>query len=471
LYQAFKLSDLLCLIAAFVLAAALVNRPFGGESFARFLAYRVELSNGLLFAGLIVLWHVILIWSGLYRSRRFSPPFRLEILEVARGTALAALTLTLAGSFFDLEIINLSVVAWFWSLGFVMIAASRFAMRLGLRSARRTGHNLRHVLIVGTNVRAIRLSKRLKASPSLGYHVVGFVDSDLGHAPALEALNVSIVTDYGGFSEYIRKNVVDEIFIRLPIKSHYDRVVQIMDLARRQGLVVRYFPDFFPVDKNIVVEKFEDFPMVTVGQSQLGTDSALLKRLIDIVGSATMLTLLAPLLMIIAVAIRIDSRGPSLFAQERLGLNKRRFHLYKFRTMVNDAEELQEKFEHLNEAGGPVFKIRDDPRITRLGRLLRSKSLDELPQLFNVLRGDMSLVGPRPLPVRDYEGFSEEAHFRRFSVRPGITCLWQVEGRSDIQFEEWMDLDMKYIDHWSLWLDVRILFKTIFVVFRGSGAY
>jgi lipopolysaccharide/colanic/teichoic acid biosynthesis glycosyltransferase len=139
--------------------------------------------------------------------------------------------------------------------------------------------------------------------------------------------------------------------------------------------------------------------------------------------------------------------------------------------MVNEAEELQEKLEHLNEAEGPVFKIRADPRITRLGRLLRSKSLDELPQLFNVLRGDMSLVGPRPLPVRDYEGFSEEAHFRRFSVRPGITCLWQVEGRSDIQFEEWMDLDMKYIDHWSLWLDVRILFKTIFVVFRGSGAY
>jgi lipopolysaccharide/colanic/teichoic acid biosynthesis glycosyltransferase len=158
------------------------------------------------------------------------------------------------------------------------------------------------------------------------------------------------------------------------------------------------------------------------------------------------------------------------FIQERVGLNKKRFHLYKFRTMVADAEERQREIEHLNEASGPVFKIRSDPRLTPAGKFLRKTSIDELPQLFNVLKGDMSLVGPRPLPVRDYQGFDQDWQRRRFSVRPGITCLWQINGRSSIPFEKWMELDMQYIDQWSLWMDFKILAKTIPVVLKGTGA-
>ena len=179
------------------------------------------------------------------------------------------------------------------------------------------------------------------------------------------------------------------------------------------------------------------------------------KRLLDIVISAFLLVILSPLALITAIAIKIDSPGPVHFVQERVGLNKRKFRLYKFRTMVDGADKKQCDLEDLNEVCGPVFKIKNDPRITPVGKILRKTSIDELPQLFNVLKGDMSLVGPRPLPVRDYNGFNEDWQRRRFSVRPGITCLWQVNGRSNTSFEHWMELDMEYIDTWSLMLDFR----------------
>jgi lipopolysaccharide/colanic/teichoic acid biosynthesis glycosyltransferase len=189
-----------------------------------------------------------------------------------------------------------------------------------------------------------------------------------------------------------------------------------------------------------------------------------------LVVSLVLILLFSPLFLIVALLTKVTSPGPAFFTQERLGLNKRRFRMYKFRTMVIDAEERQADLEELNEADGPVFKIKSDPRITPIGKLLRKASIDELPQLFSVLKGDMSLVGPRPLPVRDFEGFDQDWHRRRFSVRPGITCLWQVNGRSDILFEDWMKLDMQYIDNWSLSLDFKILLMTVPAVLKGSGA-
>jgi lipopolysaccharide/colanic/teichoic acid biosynthesis glycosyltransferase len=180
--------------------------------------------------------------------------------------------------------------------------------------------------------------------------------------------------------------------------------------------------------------------------------------------------LFSPLLVITAMAIKLTSPGPVFFLQERIGLNKRRFKIFKFRTMIPNAEKMMSQLEKQNEVTGPVFKMKNDPRITRIGKFLRRSSIDELPQLLNVLTGDMSLVGPRPLPVRDYEGFNEDWQRRRFSVKPGITCLWQVNGRSGISFNQWMLLDLQYMDEWSLWLDCKILAKTIPAVLRGSGA-
>jgi exopolysaccharide biosynthesis polyprenyl glycosylphosphotransferase len=196
----------------------------------------------------------------------------------------------------------------------------------------------------------------------------------------------------------------------------------------------------------------------------------LVKRALDVTVSFVLIVLLFPVLTAVALVIKLTSKGPILFLQERVGLNKRRFLIYKFRTMVPNADKMLHGLEMLNEVAGPVFKIKNDPRMTPIGRLLRRASIDELPQLFNVLKGDMSLVGPRPLPVRDYEGFSEDWQRRRFSIRPGITCLWQVNGRSSISFEKWMQLDLQYIDQWSLWLDFKILVLTVPAVLKGSGA-
>jgi exopolysaccharide biosynthesis polyprenyl glycosylphosphotransferase len=195
------------------------------------------------------------------------------------------------------------------------------------------------------------------------------------------------------------------------------------------------------------------------------------KRVFDIVISFLLINLLAPLFLGIAFLIKLTSPGPAFFIQERIGLNKRRFRLIKFRTMVPDAERQQAELETFNEAGGPAFKMKNDPRVTPLGRFLRRTSLDELPQLFNVLQGDMSLVGPRPLPVRDYNGFNRDWHRRRFSVRPGISCLWQISGRSTLTFAKWMQLDMEYIDRCSFFLDLKILALTLPAIIREKGAY
>jgi exopolysaccharide biosynthesis polyprenyl glycosylphosphotransferase len=218
------------------------------------------------------------------------------------------------------------------------------------------------------------------------------------------------------------------------------------------------------------VEEYEGESIISIytGSKELGALFA--KRALDFTVALILLALLSPLFAIVAAIIKLTSEGPVFFTQKRLGLNKRLFSMWKFRTMIADAEAKLAVLEDQNEMEGPVFKIKNDPRITSTGKFLRKTSIDELPQLINVLLGDMSLVGPRPLPVRDFEGFDQDWHRRRFSVPPGITCLWQVNGRSDIGFDKWMKLDMQYIDEWSFWLDLKILLRTIPAVLRGSGA-
>jgi exopolysaccharide biosynthesis polyprenyl glycosylphosphotransferase len=197
----------------------------------------------------------------------------------------------------------------------------------------------------------------------------------------------------------------------------------------------------------------------------------MVKRFLDSVCAAAAILVLCPIMLAAAVAVKLTSPGPVLFSQERFGLNRRRFSMLKFRTMVADAEQLQGELEDRNEAEGPVFKIAADPRVTPVGRFLRRTSIDELPQLFNIMRGEMAIVGPRPLPVRDVRRFTRASDMRRFSVRPGLTCLWQISGRSTLNFDEWIRLDLRYIDGWSLALDFRILVRTLPAVLRGTGAH
>jgi exopolysaccharide biosynthesis polyprenyl glycosylphosphotransferase len=270
----------------------------------------------------------------------------------------------------------------------------------------------------------------------------------------------------------IAHQAVDEVLVALPIDRYRPLVETIVRHCEEQGIVVRVRTEMFNLQvARSYVDNLEGVPVLTIQSGPADSWQLVMKRLIDVAGSAALLLALAPLFAVVTLLIRLDSPGPVFFAQERVGLNKRRFRMLKFRTMVPEADTQQHMLEHLNEAEGPVFKIKNDPRITRIGKFLRRFSIDELPQLVNVLKGDMSLVGPRPLPVRDVDRIDVQWHKRRFSIKPGITCLWQVNGRSNIGFNEWVRMDLDYIDKWSLGLDLVILMKTIPVVFRGPGAY
>jgi exopolysaccharide biosynthesis polyprenyl glycosylphosphotransferase len=270
----------------------------------------------------------------------------------------------------------------------------------------------------------------------------------------------------------IAHHPVDEVLVALPIERYRPLVETIVRQCEEQGIIVRVRTEMFNLQiARSHVDDLQGVPVLTIQSGPSDGWQLVAKRLIDILASTGFLIALAPLFAIVALLIKSDSPGPVFFVQERVGFNKRRFRMLKFRTMVVEADLRQQMFEHLNEAEGPVFKIKSDPRITRVGKFLRRFSIDELPQFFNVLKGDMSLVGPRPLPVRDVDRIDIQWHKRRFSIKPGITCLWQVNGRSNIGFNEWVRMDLDYIDKWSLGLDLLILMKTIPAVFRGPGAY
>jgi exopolysaccharide biosynthesis polyprenyl glycosylphosphotransferase len=270
----------------------------------------------------------------------------------------------------------------------------------------------------------------------------------------------------------ITNQPVDEVLVALPIDKYGPLVETIVRQCEEQGIIVRVRTEMSHLQiARSYVDELQGVPVMTIQSGPADSWQLIMKRVIDIVGSAVLLLALAPLFAVVAWLIRKDSPGPVLFTQERIGFNKRLFRLIKFRTMVDGADHQQSKLEHLNEAAGPVFKIKSDPRVTCVGKFLRRFSIDELPQLVNVLKGDMSLVGPRPLPLRDFDRFDTQWHKRRLSVKPGMTCLWQVNGRSNITFDHWVQMDLEYIDNWSLGLDMKILLKTIPAILKGSGAY
>ena len=280
-----------------------------------------------------------------------------------------------------------------------------------------------------------------------------------------------IVCSLETFQDFIRTFSVDEVLVALPLRSCYQQTSKIMAQCEEQGILVRMVGDIFsPKFAKSAIDELGGHPTLTHNTGAIGDEAILVKRMIDLLIAVPSVIILLPFFAVIAAVLKLTSPGPVFFIQERVGLNKRLFRLMKFRTMVQEAELLQADLEHLNEVKGAAFKITNDPRITPLGHFLRRTSIDELPQLINVIFGDMSLVGPRPLPLRDLQEFNEDWHRRRWSVRPGLTCLWQVSGRSSLSFTKWMELDLQYIDKWTLWLDLKILFKTIPAVMRGTGA-
>lgn len=465
-----KTLDLCIAVFSVGIATACVVYQQSEIPLSSFLSMRIKLSNVIIVIFTLLIYHLIFSMFGLYESRRLSSK-RSEIVDVTKAATMTFVALAFIGFIFTIRMFTVPFLLIFWAVNTTTLAASRITLRLVLERIRATGRNLRHVLIVGTNPRAVAFAKRIAARPELGYRLLGFVDDEWQGMNEFRKCGYQVVCSYTGLAEYLRRNVVDELVIYLPFASFYRYWTSLAPLCTHNGIAIRLNSDMFGIRK---ARWFADdyggshYILTYTGPGE-GWPLAI-KRTLDVGISLLLLVLFAPIMIAAAIAIRLTSEGPVFFLQERIGINKRRFKIYKFRTMIPNAEKLMHTLESKNEVSGPVFKIKDDPRITPVGKFLRRSSIDELPQLLNVLKGDMSLVGPRPLPVRDYEGFSEDWQRRRFSVKPGITCLWQVNGRSDVSFDQWMLLDLKYMDEWSLWLDLKILAKTLPAVLKGAGA-
>jgi exopolysaccharide biosynthesis polyprenyl glycosylphosphotransferase len=469
LITALKSLDLTLLVISFCLATSLVAFADKTVPLSTFLSMRVKLWNFAIFTVLLFAWHGVCAGCGLYQSKRLSS-WRADLRDVARATAMSTACLGIVTIVFAIRMVDGPFLILFWLWSFLLVATSRTVLKTFLQKLRRRGHNLRYVLILGTNPRAIEFARRI-ANPSCGYSLLGFVDDEWEQIGDFRQTGFQLVCNYAGLADFLRKNVVDEVAMYLPLRSFYERSFEVAARCEQQGIIARLGGEIFSLrNARARAQESETNEPTAADTSEHDWGGRLVKRALDFVLSLVLLILLAPFLLIVALLIKLSSPGPIFFSQSRVGVNKRRFLIYKFRTMVSNAEKLLQELEELNEVSGPVFKMKEDPRITPIGSILRRTSIDELPQLLNVLKGDMSLVGPRPLPVRDYEGFREDWHRRRFSVRPGITCLWQVKGRSSIAFEDWMKLDLQYIDEWSIWLDLKILALTIPVVMKGTGA-
>lgn len=466
-----KVSDLSLLLASLGLAVVYRYSPAHNPTFVvDYLSQRIKVTNALLGVLLLLAWYASFAAQGLYVSHRLSTIAE-ELKEIARAVLFSSGALLVAAQLGHWPTINAWTVAIFTVVAFGAVTAARMGLRLNLRRLRARGHNVKTLLIIGGGARGRRFAAQLKRRYDLGYKLLGYVDSD----PAFAGDEMAGASWLGRIEELpsiVANGVIDEVAIALPIKSHYSQIEWIVGLLEEQGITTHLLSDLFPqrLARSHPTD-FDGVPIVTLDSAPTFSWRTEAKRMMDLACAMILLGLTAPLLVLAAIAIKLESAGPVFFIQDRVGLSKRRFRMIKFRTMSADAEVRMKDIEHLNEKSGtPVFKIRNDPRVTRVGKWLRKTSVDELPQLLNVLLGDMSIVGPRPLAVRDATRMEKAWQKRRFSVKPGLTCLWQVSGRSNLSFEQWMALDLEYIDHWSLGLDASILLRTIPAILLARGA-
>ncbi|MDM8516634.1 sugar transferase [Desulfobacterales bacterium HSG16] len=433
--------------------------------------YRVQFSIRH-FASLIVMaiiWNRFFAFMQMYKFRQMEG-WVTRMVRTMMASSLSVATVVFGAELVGVTQINRPFPLVFWIIStssFVIFRAVVFSF---LHILRKQKKNLIKVLIVGINNRSIDLAREL-SRPEMGYEIIGFADDGMMEGVEDKIEEVRWLSTLKDLDDYISNNHVDEVIAALPIRTFYDQTVELIKICAMQGIRVKLMSDMFDLPVNLphtiecdssVYINYDVNPRTELQQD--------LKRFSDLAISGVALLLLSPVMLIVALAIIANDGLPIFFVQERVGLNKKRYKMFKFRTMVVNAEKQQEALEKYNESDGAAFKLTNDPRVTKLGNFLRKTSLDELPQLLNALIGNMSVVGPRPLPIRDFERFYDDSHRRRFSVKPGITGLWQVSGRSDVDFQEWMLLDLQYIDEWSIFQDFMILIKTIPAVIARKGA-
>ena len=398
---------------------------------------------------------LVLEWQGFYERQLFCRR-RETAWILLKSCVIVTIGLILVMFFLKMTLARM-VILLFGAISFGMVLLSEEILRAGYRSRFAQSQLNRRVLLVGAKIDTERLRGELARVADEGVEVVGELDANESSIDELVTL--------------IHKRSPNGVLINAK-HTFFGQVEKVIHACEREGIESWLVADFFQTQiSRTSFDTFYGKPVMVFRSTPEVSWQAVAKQLLDVCLAAVLLLMLSPLLALAAVAIRLTSPGPLLFRQQRCGLNGKPFMMLKFRSMVTDAEQLKHELAKLNEMAGPVFKVSNDPRVTPIGRWMRRYSIDELPQLLNVLRGEMSLVGPRPLPIDEVERFDDPAHRRRLSVKPGLTCLWQVSGRNNVSdFRDWVRLDLEYIDNWSLWLDMKIICRTIPVVITGNGA-
>ncbi len=422
-----------------------------------------------LMAGILVLWPLLGYTLGIYHQVEIGGRLR-ALRDVAKLVVIGIVLIDSGLYLLKAQYISRSFVLLLGAADFAFLLTGRWLRFSTVAWIRDTLDRHHYFLIVGSGPRARELGALIEESEPLGMKLVGFVDPfQSGSAPSQGLRRSYPVLTLEEAPGVLRKHVVDEVLFAVDLND-LNRLETLIEQCEKEGVITRVQPEFFGSFSRVYLEHFGNVPLLTYSNTPNGEVQVVAKRAFDVMVSAGTLVVLFIPMALIGLLVKISSRGPVFYTQARCGLGGRRFRLYKFRSMVANADQLRAELEAHNESDGPVFKMADDPRCTRVGRWLRRLSLDELPQLWNILRGDMSFVGPRPpLPneVEQYQSWQR----RRLRMRPGLTCLWALEGRSRLNFERWMQLDLDYIDRWSLWLDVKIFLKTIPLVLFGRGAY
>jgi len=423
---------------------------------------------------IILLPVILLIWALFLYFFELDKSFRVKAAAEIVANLLKAgfFGLLFYGSFsyaFKIEGVSRALIITVFILSTSFIAVEKLILLLIFRKIRSKGYNYRRLLIAGTGTRARKLISLINGHKEWGLKIIGIVDEDRDKKGSFIE-GYEVIGTFEAISKIAHEEVLDEVIFVVP-RSQLARIEDAMCFCELEGIKVSVAVDIFELKFSKAKQTdIQGFPLLTFESTSDRLWALLVKRVFDIIFSFICLLVLSPLFLIVSILIKGTSKGPVFFRQVRSTLKGRKFILYKFRTMVQDAEEKLEELKKHNQMNGPVFKMDNDPRLTKIGRVLRKTSIDELPQLWNVFKGDMSIVGPRP-PIPEEVSQYDYWHRRRLSMRPGITCLWQINGRNKIvDFDEWVKLDLKYIDTWSLWLDIKILIKTFPVVLFGVGA-
>ncbi len=471
-----KITDVVMILISFVIAyfVTLWVRPFfttGGMAYAT----QISLDGAIYFLEnhiwlvliMIPVWISLMSIDGVYIG--FRTKIFIEILwKVFRTCIVSIIVLGYVVFLLKMTLTSRLYVAVFAITGVTCLGIEKALWRWFLDYTFRQGYSLVNMLIVGTGKRAQEFIDLVKAHSNWGLKIIGLIDDDpklLGKS----IMDYEVMGRIRDIPRILREFVIDRVIFVVP-RMWLNRIEEAINHCEREGIDTAISVDLYkPKLARIRQSEFAGIPLIMFQTSMAKEWQLFFKRMFDIVVAALFIILLFPVFLIVSIGVKMTSRGPIFFRQTRCGLNGRKFTLYKFRSMYVGSEVRKKELKRQNEMNGPVFKMKRDPRVTRFGRFMRRFSIDEYPQIFNVLKGDMSLVGPRP-PLSDEVEMYETWQRRRLSMKPGLTCIWQVSGRNKVDFDQWMEMDLWYIDHFSLWLDFKILVRTIFVVLTGYGA-